>query len=142
MNILKILVYSIINTILLYHPPPLPNSEQAQMPYIKRNLDGSINSLSLSVSEEHTEYIAATAHELIDFLSFNNETELSKHALAESDRDIARVTEDLIHLLISKNVILFTELPPAVQQKILGREKLRSSITGVIDNFLIDDDSL
>jgi len=112
------------------------------MPYIKRNFDGSINSLSLSLSEEHTEYIAATASELIDFLSFNNETELSKYALAESDKDIARVTEDLIHLLISKNVILFTELPSAVQQKILGREKLRSSITGVIDNFLIDDDSL
>ncbi len=112
------------------------------MPYIKRNSDGSISSLSLSLNDEHLEHIAATDYELIDFLSFNNETELSKHALAESDKDIARVTEDLIHLLISKNIILFTELPPAVQQKILGREKLRSSITDVIDNFLIDDESL
>ena len=112
------------------------------MPYIKRNPDGSINSLSLNNDAEHSEHIAATDYELIDFLSFNNETELSKFALAESDRDIARVTEDLIHLLISKNIILFTELPTAVQQKILGREKLRSSINGAIDNFLIDDESL
>ncbi len=112
------------------------------MPYIKRNSNGSIDSLGLSLSDEHPEYIAATDYELIDFLSFNNEAELSMHALAESDRDIARVTEDLIHLLISKNLILFTELPPAVQQKILGREKLRSSISGDIDNFLIDDESL
>ena len=112
------------------------------MPYINRGLDGSIESLSLSLSDEHPEYISATDHGLIKFLSFNNETEISKFALAKSDRDIARVAEDLVSLLISKNIILFTELPQAVQTKLLGREKLRSSLTGAIDNFLHDDETL
>jgi hypothetical protein len=112
------------------------------MPYIKRNLDGSIDSLSLSLNDEHEEHIAATNSELIEFLSFNNETEISKIALLESDKEIARVTEDLVYLLISKNIILFTELPPAVQQKLLGRDKLRTNLTNVIDNFLHDDELL
>jgi hypothetical protein len=113
------------------------------MPYIKRNLDGSIGSLSLSLNDEHPERIAATDHDLIEFLSFNNETEISKFALSESDKDIARITEDLVHLLISKNILLFTELPPVVQKKLLAREKLRSNLTGgVQDNFLHDDETI
>lgn len=112
------------------------------MPYIKRKLDGSIDSLSLSLNEEHPERISATNRELIEFLSFNNETEISKFALAESDKDISRVTEDLVYLLISKNIILFTELPQAVQTKLLSRAKLRSNLVDTADNFLHDDEIL
>ena len=46
-------------------------------------------------------------------------------ALKDSDSEIARVTEDLIHLLVQKNVILFTELPEEVQAKLLSRKQLR-----------------
>ncbi len=112
------------------------------MPYINRSLDGSIESLSLSLGDEHPEYVSATDPELIKFLSFTNETETSKFALAESDKDIVRVAEDLVYLLIRKNIILFTELPQAVQTKLLGREKLRSSLTDAIDHLLHDDETL
>ncbi len=112
------------------------------MPYIKRNSDGSIVSLSHVSDEFHQEQISATSNEIVEYLSKQKEMELSKSALAESDKDIARVTEDLINLLISKNIILFTELPQAVQEKLLGREKLRSSLNGVMDNFLDDDESI
>lgn len=112
------------------------------MPYIKRNNDGSICSLTHVANEEHQEYLQATSSEIAAFLSENDEDNLSKIALAESDRELARVTEDLINLLISKNIILFTELPEAVQQKLLNRERMRSSLHKVIDNFLDEDDSL
>lgn len=112
------------------------------MPYIKRSSDGSIFSLQQTSDAEHPEYIQPTATEVIDFLTKPDNNELSKGTLAESDKDIARVTEDLIHLLISKNIILFTELPEAVQQKLLGREKLRSSLNGVMENFLDEDESI
>jgi hypothetical protein len=65
-----------------------------------------------------------------------------KRALAESDQEIARVTEDLIHLLVSKNLILFTDLPPVVQQKLLDRERLRSHLQQREDNFLDDSELL
>jgi len=48
----------------------------------------------------------------------------------------------LIHLLTAKNLILFTELPTPVQQKLLDRERLRSSMQGSIDNFLDEDESI
>ena len=112
------------------------------MPYIKRNADQTIHSIAQQRDEEHQEFVAATDSDIVDFLSGQKEATLSKHALAESDKDIARVTEDLVNLLISKNIILFTELPEAVQQKLLSREKLRSSLNDVMDNFLDDDELL
>jgi hypothetical protein len=112
------------------------------MPYIRRDSNGSILSLTQTMDSLHQEYIHPTEKELIEFLTGKEQIDLSKSALAESDKDIARVTEDLINLLISKNIILFTELPEAVQQKLLGREKLRSNLTGVMENFLDDDESL
>jgi hypothetical protein len=112
------------------------------MPYIQRNTHGGIVSLATAADELHTEYLKPTAKDVVEFLAYQGEVDLSKYALAESDKDIARVTEDLINLLISKNIILFTELPDAVQQKLLNREKLRSSLQGVMDNFLDDSDSI
>jgi hypothetical protein len=112
------------------------------MPYIKRDSDGRILSMVSKADTEHQEKINATDSEIVDFLSGHGQEDLSKFALAESDKDIARVTEDLINLLISKNIILFTELPDAVQQKLLNREKLRSSLNNVMENFLDDDESI
>lgn len=63
-------------------------------------------------------------------------------ALAESDADLARVTEDLISVLVKKGTILFTDLPEAVQTKLLEREKLRQQLDGVSISFLSDDDTL
>ena len=112
------------------------------MPYVKRDPNDNIVSITQKTGGEHTEYLSPTSDEIVDFLSANNEADLSKYALAESDRDIARVTEDLIHLLISKNIILFTDLPDRVQQKLLNREKLRSSLSDGMNNFLDDEESI
>ena len=112
------------------------------MPYIKRNPDGEIISLVQESNEDHSEYVKATSKELVDFLSGRHHVGQSKSALAESDKEIARVTEDLIHLLIHKNIILFTDLPEAVQDKLIIREKLRSSLNNKNNNFLLDDDGI
>jgi len=63
-------------------------------------------------------------------------------ALAASDPELARVTEDLIGVLVKKGVILFTDLPDAVQNKLLDREALRSKLQGSPVSFLSDDDTL
>jgi len=62
--------------------------------------------------------------------------------LKNSDLEIARVTEDLIYLLVQKNVILFTELPEIVQDKLLSREKLRDKLSGAIISPLSDDEGI
>jgi len=63
-------------------------------------------------------------------------------ALHRSDLEVARVTEDLINLLIQKNVILFTELPDVVQKKLLSREHLRDKLSGSGASLISEDDTL
>ena len=46
--------------------------------------------------------------------------------LANSDAGLARVTEDLIDVLIDRGVIQFTDLPPAAQAKLLERRETRA----------------
>ncbi len=48
--------------------------------------------------------------------------------LEQVDREMVRVVEDLIDLLIAKGLILFTDLPEAVQNKILFKRNLRSKL--------------
>lgn len=70
----------------------------------------------------------------------NSEKEALFQALQTSDADLARVTEDLISLLVSKGLILFTELPEAVQTKLLKREQIRGQLGQHSVSILSDDD--
>lgn len=112
------------------------------MPYIKRDASGHIYSIAQQQDNDHIEFIAATSQELVAFLMQQSKTDNTKEILAESDKDIARVTEDLIQLMINKNLILFTDLPNAVQQKLLNREKLRSHLNHQNNSFLDDSESI
>lgn len=114
------------------------------MPYIQRDSKGSILSIKRESDSLHDEFLSPTNNEIVAFLT-NNDDESSldaKIALLESDQGFTRVTEDLIHLLIQKNIILFTELPEAVQIKMAGREKLRSTLEDSPYNFLDNGDSI
>lgn len=113
------------------------------MPYVKRDSIGRIVSLH-GTAEEASEQLPADHHEVEQFLAQTTQPtpDAYKRALAETDQDIARITEDLIHLLVNKSVILFTDLPPVVQQKLLDRERLRSHLQQQEDNFLDDSELL
>lgn len=113
------------------------------MPYVQRSPTGEIIALFKEPLDSDSEFLTATDPEIISFTESEESTgEASLHALEESDRDLARVTEDLISLLVTKNMILFTELPPIVQKKLLAREKLRSTLQDKSEDFLDDSESL
>lgn len=113
------------------------------MPFVTRNKEGKILTISLYKQSNDQEHLDNQDIEVLGFLGKKPENQDStKIALHESDKDIARITEDLIHLLIQKNLIVFTELPKAVQEKILTREKLRSRLSTSTPNFLDENDSL
>lgn len=59
-------------------------------------------------------------------------------ALADSDADLARITEDLIDVLITRGLIQFTDLPAAAQAKLLGRRQTRATLARRLD--LLDED--
>jgi hypothetical protein len=92
-------------------------------------------------SPEYTEYLASTNPEIVEFLSLTQDLDATKASLEESDRDFVRVAEDLVNTLINQKIVLFTDLPEATQEKLLGREKLRQQLQGERnDSFMSDDE--
>ena len=56
------------------------------------------------------------------------------------DRDFIRAIEDVIELLMAKNLILFTDLPAKVQEKLLRRREVRQQTN--YPGFLSGDDDI
>jgi hypothetical protein len=52
-------------------------------------------------------------------------------SLEQSDMRLVRVLEDLIDLLIARDVIRFTDLPRAAQEKLLERRSMRQSLSAL-----------
>ena len=50
-------------------------------------------------------------------------------SLADSDASLARVTEDLIDILLTRGLIQFTDFPPAAQAKLLQRRQTRAILS-------------
>ncbi|HLB06526.1 MAG TPA: hypothetical protein VJN41_02435 [Alphaproteobacteria bacterium] len=61
-----------------------------------------------------------------------------EQALGASDSELIRALEDLIDVLIKKDVIAFTDLPEPVQRKLLSRQALRERLMGSL--FAEEDD--
>lgn len=49
-----------------------------------------------------------------------------------------RVLEDLITVLLDKHIFLITDLPPAAQEKLLKRQKIRSDYV----NFMGEEEDI
>ncbi|MES9971428.1 MAG: hypothetical protein ABW092_15450 [Candidatus Thiodiazotropha sp.] len=111
------------------------------MLYAKRDADGNIINLSDTPTADTDEVVTASDDEVIGFIFNNSSTTLSKKLLTETDAGMIRIVEDLIELLIQKNLIMFTDLPNAAQQKILMRNQIRS-VFQPGDPLLVDDDEL
>ena len=108
------------------------------MPYIKRNSAGQISAVS---EESLPGFLEATEKDADDIAAFGVELIGADEAeLVKTDLEFVRVLEDVIELLMSKNVIQFTELPDASQEKMLKRKQLRDGITSKLD--LLDEESL
>lgn len=96
------------------------------MLYADRNEDGTITGISTYPTRSDDQPIPDD--ELTDFIaeSTNNKTLLA--LIKVLDLGVIRVLEDLVDLLIKKNVILFSELPLDAQQKMAKRKVVRKQI--------------
>ena len=98
------------------------------MPYIQRGQDGKIIAVSNDPLNAPAEQISADAPELRAFFSMLDQQE---SVFETSDLKLIRVIEDVIDLLIAKNVICITDLPPPVQSKLMERRSLRQSLNSL-----------
>lgn len=93
------------------------------MPYVRRDATGQVIALS-SEPLEGFEHVPADLPEIAEF---EHRLAGTRSRLEESDRDVVRVLDDLVNLLIDKNLIRFTDLPAAAQRKLIARRGLRES---------------
>ena len=104
------------------------------MLYVERGSDGKIIALHKTPSPVAQEQKKMTDEEVLVF--FNSVGSLEQ-LMAMSDFGAVRIIEDLIDLLVHKNIINFTELPEQAQQRIWDRKQLREKI--VSQDLLVHD---
>lgn len=98
------------------------------MPYAKRDDAGKIVALHSAPSDDATEQVAPSDPAVLDFMLEAESSEASMQYLLRSDAELLRVVEDVVNLLVDKNLIMFTELPEVVQRKLEDRERARESL--------------
>lgn len=93
------------------------------MAYVFKNPQGKIIAASAAESlSDGWEFIENNSKDYLDFL----ENTLAESApFRESDLQMARVVEDLITMLIDKNIIRFTDFPEAAQKRLNDRQSMR-----------------
>ena len=107
------------------------------MLYIERDKDGEIIALHKTPDPNAGEQKSIMDEEILEFLNGNVDTDPDIQFLALSDMGIIRILEDLIDVLIRKNLILFTDLPEDAQAKIRERRRVREIMTD--QNLVVDD---
>ncbi|MDP6571953.1 MAG: hypothetical protein QGI06_00445 [Rhodospirillales bacterium] len=111
------------------------------MPFVKRDADGKIAAVTLQATEEGPEEVPPNDPELGVFLQNTLIDAVAQRHWVESDLGLARVMEDLVDLLIEKNVFRFYDLPEAAQQKLIQRRGLRREFAYVETLFGDGDDN-
>jgi len=107
------------------------------MLYVERDKEGNIIALHNKPEPGAVEQKSIMDEEILEFLNKNVDTDPWVQLLSLSDIGIIRILEDLIDLLIRKNIILFTELPEEAQAKIRERKRVREKIGP--DHLMVDD---
>lgn len=108
------------------------------MVYIKRDKDGQISSVYSEETEGVTEQIEVDSPEFSEFLMRCDKNMRSK--FLQSDLQMIRVLEDVIDILMDKNIITITDFPQPVIDKLLARQAFRKRFAGVAGMEYNEDD--
>lgn len=102
-----------------------------EVPYVQRNNNGEIIALWREPPEGNSEFIPATDPDVMAFLdTLSTSSDEPGEFSLSSDLQMVRVIEDLIDLLITKRVIVLTDLPVPVQNKLLRQRAKREHLLG------------
>lgn len=111
------------------------------MLYAERDDSGRIIRLAREPTLNCSEQVSLDDQELQTFLGYRHDTIAAIDLLRASDPELARVTEDLVALLVDKKLILWTELPEAAQLKLIARSNVRAAIQSD-PSFMLNEDEV
>jgi len=101
------------------------------MPFIRRDVVGSIVESREEPTDEVIEFLEADDPEIQRFFSRHGDEAQIREQLSVSDSDMIRVIEDLIDVLINKAVIEKSDLPDVVNAKLARRRELRKTMSSL-----------
>jgi hypothetical protein len=92
------------------------------MPYVSRNAEGELESLHRHAPMPTSDFLADGDPEVLAFLGA---LPPDSTAFSRLDADFVRVIEDLVDVLLSKNILNITDLPAEAQTKLFARKSFR-----------------
>ena len=110
------------------------------MLFIERDANGNIIALHNTPEKGTDEQKSIMDEEILEFLNRSVDADPWIELLSLSDIGIIRIVEDLIDLLIKKNIIMFTDLPEEAQGKIRERKRVREKLDS--SHLMVDDDQV
>ncbi len=106
------------------------------MPYITRDETGKIIRASAR-AVPGVEVLPHSHPDVIEFLKAHGQNpqqvEETLSELRRTDNEMARAVEDIIMVLLKKNVLKLSDLPKAVQDRMALRVKLRMTLQDIYD---------
>jgi hypothetical protein len=111
------------------------------MPFVGRDAAGRVTSLHREQDSQELQYLPPNHPDVAGFMDPVGEKAPERRGeLLKSDLEMIRVFEDLTDLLISRNIVVLTDFPPAAQDKLVRRKRLRSSLSPITEILQASDD--
>jgi hypothetical protein len=111
------------------------------MPYVARNIKDEVIAIYQDQGKDNRQWEEADSPDVIAFIKSMDTSYKTKQMLSGSDSGMARVIEDLIDILMEKQIFVYTELPEAVQAKLSARKQLRQNMSA-LGNLINEDDNI
>lgn len=102
------------------------------MVYVQRDKEGLLLRVESRPFEGMTDRLAVESAELTSWLQTSREVHSQLVGLKQTDRDMIRVLEDVVSLLVEKGLINFEELPEPARRKLDERALARADLEGLI----------
>jgi hypothetical protein len=99
------------------------------MLYIQRDAEQNVQAIFLTPQPDASEVAALDSADVREFLARGEQS--NRESFLSSDLDLIRVIEDLIQILLQKNLVAITDFPPSVVIKLINRQVIREQIQGV-----------
>jgi len=112
------------------------------MPYVLKDDAGKILALYEQQEDINAQWLDENAPAVISFKQGGLDSAKAVQQLVASDMELIRVLEDVVELLIKKQIFVFTDLPDFAQAKLSKRQKMRSDMVSLTSLIGSDDDGI
>jgi hypothetical protein len=107
--------------------------------YAERDQDGTIIAIRRDPGGDNVDKEPLSEQETQEFLASEFGRNSYEVLLRAADQKMIRVLDDLIDVLVRKNIIMLTDLPEEARQKLGGRREVRRMMHDDVDNLTVDD---